>query len=319
VAHATGSGKPALPPGTAARDMPGVLAAVACGSLIVVISAWFIGVPGAPGAASATLAVRSLPALGPSAGIDVVLIALLVVVGPVALSVSRRLPEPALFGLFTARTVLGLAFLVGADALMVGLFRAGAGRQHGQELGSLLALMAWVALLGPVLIAVAGLALAGVRGRTPRMAPPVIPIALGVVFAGTVYFLDATIGHAALVQEQQRLASVGQILVRSGTPTPPGNVAGDLVLGVLALLAAVALVTMIAWRPAAASAAAVGAGIAAGAITLITVSRAVTGGWPYLPLAPAMVMAGSVLALAVTAALSRPARPRSAVPGPPAG
>ena len=104
----------------------------------------------------------------------------------------------------------------------------------------------------------------------------------------------------------------------------PGGVAGDLLLGMIALLAAAtlasALVTAAAGpRPAAAGAAAIGLGIAAGAITLTTVSRAVTGGWPYLPPGPTAVIGGSVLALALTAAVSRPARPRSAAPARPAG
>ena len=489
VVVATGSGK-TISLQRAGRDVPGILAAVGCGSLIVVIAASFTGVTGASAAAPATLAAGLPPAAGTRAGIDVLLIALFVAAGAAALTMSLRQREPALFGRLTGRTVLGLAFLVGADALIVALFRTSA----SQQLGRLLALMASVALLGPALVAAAGLALAGVRARPRPMAPavipviPVIPVALGVIFAGTVYFVGATIDHASLVQARQRLhatavvtapgrglapaavgaiarrpgvtaavgltpvpvavggpglgpvagevvtggnlprvldlgvtsgslrgfgpgdiavsqqqaqpgalgvrvgemvtvhlpggagyrarvtaiyrrslgfgdvvvpaaaaagrlgsASVGQILVRGGTPAglaawfprlqvagpravnararqlgAPGGVPADLLLGMIALLAAAtlasALVTAAAGpRPAAAGAAAAGLGIAVGAITLTAVSRAVTGGWPYLPPGPSAVIGASVLALALTAAVSRPARPRSAAPVRPAG
>jgi putative ABC transport system permease protein len=491
VVITTGSAKSSPSQRAAGLDVPGVLAAVACGSLIVVIAASFTGVIGTSAAAPATLAARMPPALGTRAGIDVLLIALFVAAGSAALTMSLRQRAPALFGRLTGRTVLGLAFLVGADALIVALFRTSASQQLGRALGWLLGLMASAALLGPALAVVAGLALAGVRARHRRMAPAVIPVALGVVFAGTVYFADATIGHASLDQARQRLvatevvtapgrglapaavgaiarrpgvtaavgltpvpvavddpglgpvagelvtggnltrvldlgvtsgslrgfgpgdiavsqqqagpgamgvrvgemvtvhlsgdvgyrarvtaiyhrslgfgdvvvpaaaafgrlgpASVGQILVRGGTPAglaglaarfpglqvagrravnaraqqldAPGGVAGDLLLGVIALLAAATLASTLVTaaagpRPAAAGAVAIGVGMAAGAITLTTVSRAVTGGWPYLPPGPAAVIAGSVLALAVTAALSRPARPRSPAPARPAG
>ncbi len=487
VVLTTGPGKSTLPQRAAGLDVPGILAAVACGSLIVVIATSFTGVTGA---SAATLAAGMPPAFGTRAGIDLLLIALFTAAGSAALTMSLRQREPALIGRLTGRTVLGLAFLVGADVLIVALDRTSA----SQQLGRLLALMASVALLGPALVAAAGLALAGVRAHPRPMAPaviPVIPVALGVVFAGTVYFVGATIGHGALVQARQRLdatevvtvpgrglapaavgaiarrpgvtaavgltsvpvavsgpglgpvagevvtggnltrvldlgvisgslrgfgpgdiavsqqqaqpdalgvrvgemvtvhlpggagyrarvtaiyrrslgfgdvvvpaaatagrlgsASVGQILVRGGTPAglarlatrfpglqvagrqavnararqldAPGGVAGDLLLGMIALLAAAtlasALVTAAAGpRPAAAGAAAIGLGIAAGAITLTTVSRAVTGGWPYLPPGPTAVIGGSVLALALTAAVSRPARPRSAAPARPAG
>jgi putative ABC transport system permease protein len=485
VVAATGSGK-TIPRPRAGLDVPGILAAVGCGSLIIVIAASFTGVTGAS-AASATLAARVPPTVGTRAGIDVLLIALFVAAGSAALTLSLRQREPALFGRLTGRTVVGLAFLVGADALIVALFRTSA----SQQLGRLLVLLASVALLGPVLVAAARLALAGARARPRPMAPaviPVIPVALGVVFAGTVYFVGATIDHASLIQARQRLdatevvtapgrgltpaavgaiarrpgvtaaagltpvpvavggpglgpvagevvtggdltrvldlgvisgslrgfgpgdiavsqqqaqsgvlgvrvgemltvhlpggagyrarvtaiyrrslgfgdvvvpaaaaagrlgsASVGQILVRGGTRAglaawfprlqvagrravnararqldATGGVPGDLLLGMIALLAAAtlasALVTAAAGpRPAAAGTAAAGLGIAVGAITLVTVSRAVTGGWPYLPPGPSAVIGGSVLALALTAAVSRPARPRSAAPVRPAG
>ena len=140
---------------------------------------------------------------------------------------SLRQREPALIGRLTGRTVLGLAFLVGADVLIVALDRTSA----SQQLGRLLALMASVALLGPALVAAAGLALAGVRAHPRPMAPaviPVIPVALGVVFAGTVYFVGATIGHGALVQARQRLDATEVVTApgRGLAPAAVGAIAG---------------------------------------------------------------------------------------------
>jgi hypothetical protein len=159
----TGPGKSTPPQRAAGLDVPGILAAVACGSLIVVIAASFTGVIGASAAAPVTLAARMPPALGTRAGIDVLLIALFVAAGSAALTMSLRQRESALFGRLTSRAVLGLACLVGADALIVALF----GTSASQQLGRLLALMASVALLGPALVAAAGPALAGARAR-PR-------------------------------------------------------------------------------------------------------------------------------------------------------
>ena len=48
----------------------------------------------------------------------------------------------------------------------------------------------------------------------------------------------------------------------------------------------------------------VGLGIGAGATTLTAVARAFTGSWPYVPLAPALVIVGSVLALTMAATLA---------------
>lgn len=47
----------------------------------------------------------------------------------------------------------------------------------------------------------------------------------------------------------------------------------------------------------------IGLGVAAGAATLTPASRAVTGGWPFVPKAPALVIVGSVLALTMAATL----------------
>jgi putative ABC transport system permease protein len=100
--------------------------------------------------------------------------------------------------------------------------RVGSSQQANLALLLLLALMMSVALLGPVLVAAAEVALrqparllgvggrlafADVRARPRRMASAMIPVALGVAFAGTIYFLDATMDHAAVVQGKQRLVA----------------------------------------------------------------------------------------------------------------
>jgi putative ABC transport system permease protein len=129
---------------------------------------------------------------------------------------ERHWPHPV-------RTVLGLAGLGGSVALVVAITRSGAGTQQlGTALSLLLALMVTVALLGPLLAALAELALrlparaGGVAGRLAmaaaraqprRMASAFLPVALGLAFAGTVYFLDATAAHTAVVQQGQRLTA----------------------------------------------------------------------------------------------------------------
>jgi len=129
---------------------------------------------------------------------------------------DRRWPGPI-------RTILGAGAVAGAGALVVAMFQVSASQQLGLSLALLLTLMTAVALLGPWLVAAAELmlrwparalggvggrlAFADVRSRPRRMASAVIPVALAVAFAGTVYFLDTTIGHAAVVQARQRLTA----------------------------------------------------------------------------------------------------------------
>jgi putative ABC transport system permease protein len=129
---------------------------------------------------------------------------------------QRRWPHPV-------RTLLGLAGLGGSGALVVAITRSGAGTQEiGTALSLLLTLIVTVALLGPMLIALAELllrwpartsgvtarlALASVRAQPRRMASAMLPIALSLSFAGTVYFLDATLGHTAAGQQTQRLTA----------------------------------------------------------------------------------------------------------------
>jgi putative ABC transport system permease protein len=129
---------------------------------------------------------------------------------------ERRWPHPV-------RTALGLAGLGGSVALVVAISRSGAGTQQiGTALSLLLALLVTMALLGPLLAGLAELALrlparaggvagrlamAAVRAQPRRMASAFLPVALGLAFAGTVYFLDATAGHTAVVQQGQRLTA----------------------------------------------------------------------------------------------------------------
>ncbi len=129
---------------------------------------------------------------------------------------ERRWPHPV-------RTLLGLAALGGSGALVVAITRSGAGTQAiGTALSLLLALIVAVALLGPLLTAVAELLLrlparacgvagrlatADVRAQPRRMASAILPIALSLSFAGTVFFLDSTLGRTASVQQRQRLTA----------------------------------------------------------------------------------------------------------------
>ena len=129
---------------------------------------------------------------------------------------ERRWPHPV-------RTLLGLAALGGSGVLVVAITRSGAGTQEiGTALALLLALIVAVALLGPLLTALAELllrlparasgvagrlAMADVRAQPRRMASAVLPVALSLSFAGTVYFLDSTLAHTATVQQDQRLTA----------------------------------------------------------------------------------------------------------------
>lgn len=141
---------------------------------------------------------------------------------------DRRWPNPV-------RVLLGLACLAGAGALGFAMFRTSSSQQANLALLLLLALMASVALLGPLLVAAAEfvlrglsrafgvggrLAFADVRARPRRMASAVIPVALGVAFAGTIYFLDATLDHAAVVQGRQRLVAA-DVLTAPGPGLAP--------------------------------------------------------------------------------------------------
>jgi putative ABC transport system permease protein len=144
-------------------------------------------------------------------------------------SVERRWPHPV-------RIALGVIALGGAVTLGIVTVRLhqSADQQLNLALFTLLASMAAVAFLGPLLVAAAELilrlplrlwaggpgrlALADMRVRPRRMAASVVSVALAVSFAGTIYLIDATQTHAAVVQGRQRL-------IADEAVTAPGGLA----------------------------------------------------------------------------------------------
>jgi putative ABC transport system permease protein len=133
-------------------------------------------------------------------------------------SVERRWPHPVRVG-------LGIIALGGAVALGVATLsqNANPSQQASNALLTLLVSMVAVAFLGPLLVAAAELivrlplrllagaagrlALGDIRVRPRRMAASVVSAALAVSFAGTIYLIDATGTHAAVVQGRQRLVA----------------------------------------------------------------------------------------------------------------
>ena len=131
-------------------------------------------------------------------------------------SVERRWPHPV-------RVVLGLGALGGGSALCVLTLSQSANpdQQLNLALLLLLAFLAAVALLAPVLVAAAELVLrlplralsrvgarlglADARVRPRRIASAVATIALAVAFTGAVYFVDLGVGHVSVAQGRQRL------------------------------------------------------------------------------------------------------------------
>ena len=133
-------------------------------------------------------------------------------------SVERRWPHPV-------RVVLGIIALGGAVTL--GIVTLGQNVDPNQQVSNalftLLASMVAVAFLGPLLVAAAELilrmplrllsgaagrlALADIRVRPRRMAASVVSVALAVSFSGTIYLIDATQTHAAVVEGRQRLVA----------------------------------------------------------------------------------------------------------------
>jgi putative ABC transport system permease protein len=146
---------------------------------------------------------------------------------------ERRWPHPV-------RTFLGLAALGGSAVLVVAITRSGDGTQEiGTALSLLLALLVTVALLGPLLAAlverllawparlsgVAGrLAMADVRAQPLRMASAILPVALSLSFAGTLFFLDSTLGHTATVQQGRRLTAA-EVVTAPGPGVSPAGLA----------------------------------------------------------------------------------------------
>ena len=114
------------------------------------------------------------------------------------------------------RILLGLVAAGGAGTLMAFTFgQKSAAGQLALALPLLLTCMVAVALLGPVLVALAAwlarpalavggpsarLALAAISAQPRRTASAVIPVALAVAMVGSVYFADTSIAHATAVQ-----------------------------------------------------------------------------------------------------------------------
>ena len=136
---------------------------------------------------------------------------------------SRTAPARALRESVTERTwphpvrvLLGLAAAGGAGTLMVfTLTQKNPAGQLALALPLLLACMVAVALLGPLLVVAAAgvarplrvlggpsarLALAAISAQPRRTASAVIPVAMAVAMAGSVYFADASIAHATAAQ-----------------------------------------------------------------------------------------------------------------------
>ncbi len=133
-------------------------------------------------------------------------------------SVEGRWPHPV-------RVVLGIIAFGGAVTLGIVTLRQNVDpdQQASNALVTLLISMVAVAFLGPLLVAAAEfvlrlplrllsgaagrLALADIRVRPRRMAASVVSVALAVSFSGTIYLIDATQTHAAVVQGRQRLVA----------------------------------------------------------------------------------------------------------------
>jgi putative ABC transport system permease protein len=168
---------------------------------------------------------------------------------------ERTWPHPV-------RILLGLAATGGAGTLMVvTLGEKSPAGQLALALPLLLACMLAVALLGPVLVALAAwlarparavggpsarLALAAISAQPRRTASAVIPVALAVALVGSVYFADASIAHATAAQAVSTLRA-GHVISGTGLTDATLRQAGTLP-GVRAA-AGVAPVTLAATDP----------------------------------------------------------------------
>jgi putative ABC transport system permease protein len=172
-----------LPAGSASWQTPWLLA-IACGSSTLV--AWLSG----------QVAARRGSRTPPAQALR-------------ETAAERKWPNPF-------RVVLGFAAAGGSGTLMA--FTLGEKSPAGQlalALPLLLACMLAVALLGPLLVALAAwlarpagavggasarLALAAIAAQPRRAASAVIPVAMAVAMVGSVYFADASIQHATATQ-----------------------------------------------------------------------------------------------------------------------
>lgn len=128
------------------------------------------------------------------------------------------------------RVLLGLAAAAGVVVLgVLALHQNGPGAEAAMALPLLMAGMAAIALLGPVLVATtagvvrplagtspaAGLVLASIRRMPRRTASAVIPIAMAVGMTGAVAFFNTSVAHATAVQSAQAVTA-GHVLGGSG-------------------------------------------------------------------------------------------------------
>jgi putative ABC transport system permease protein len=172
-----------LPPGSGAWLSPYLLL-IACGSSA--LTAWL----------SAQVAARRGARTSPAQALR-------------ETAADRRWPNPL-------RVLLGLAAVGGSVTLTVlTLHEKSPAGQLALALPLLLACMLAVALLGPLLVALAAwlarplaraggpsarLALAAISAQPRRTASAVIPVAMAVALVGAVYFSDASITHATTAQ-----------------------------------------------------------------------------------------------------------------------
>jgi putative ABC transport system permease protein len=143
------------------------------------------------------------------------------------------------------RIVLGLGGLGGSITLLTVTLRANPGNQLNLAFPLLLAMMATVALLGPLLVALAErvlrwparalggigarLALADVAARPRRIASAVIPVTLCVAMVGTIYTVYGTVAHDTIIQGRQRLVA-DDVLTAPGPGLAPAALAAVRVL-----------------------------------------------------------------------------------------
>ena len=160
------------------------------------------------------------------------------------------------------RVLLGIVAAGGAGTLMA--FTFGQKNPAGQlalALPLLLTCMVAVALLGPLLVALAAwlarplravggpsvrLALAAIAAQPRRTASAVIPVALAVAMVGSVYFADASIAHASSVQAGSTVTA-GRVI--SGTGLGPGALRQILTLPGVRAAAGLAPVSVAATDP----------------------------------------------------------------------
>ena len=196
-----------LPAGSAAWLSPWLLA-IACGSSALV--AWLSG----------QVAARRGSRTAPAQALR-------------ETAAERKWPNPV-------RVVLGLAAAGGAGTLVaVTLGQKSVAGQLALAFPMLLVCMLAVALLGPLLVALAAwlarpagaaggasarLALAAIAAQPRRAASAVIPVAMAVAMVGTIYFADTSIQHATAIQAGSTVAADHVLSGADLTPATLGQV-----------------------------------------------------------------------------------------------